>query len=181
VSDQPQAAKSQIILSQPSPVWGTAADTQLHIVLVSPEIPPNTGSIARLCAATGCHLHLVEPLSFALEDKHLRRAGLDYWPNVGLTVHRSFEEVERCFPPERLHLFSARATSSRYTDVRYQPGDALIFGRETKGLPPELTSRYPDRLRLIPIRPEGVRSLNLSNAASIALYEALRQLDFPNI
>jgi tRNA (cytidine/uridine-2'-O-)-methyltransferase len=172
---------SQIVLSPPSPTWGTDADTTLHVVLVSPEIPPNTGSIARLCAATGCHLHLVEPLGFALEDRHLKRAGLDYWPNVGLTVHASFEAVAEIFPAERLHLFSARATSARYTDVTYRLGDALVFGRETKGLPPEVTGRYPDRLRLIPIRPAGVRSLNLSNAASIGVYEALRQLGFPNI
>lgn len=175
MSDQEQR---QIQISPPSPRWGTPDDDQLHVVLVQPEIPPNTGSIARLCAATGCHLHLVEPLGFALEDRHLKRAGLDYWPNVGLTVHADFEAVERIFTPERLHLFSARATA-RYTDVAYRGGDVLVFGRETKGLPPEVVARNPSRLRLIPIRPGAVRSLNLANATSVAVYEALRQLGFP--
>jgi len=149
-------------------------------VLVCPEIPPNTGSIARLCAASGAHLHLVEPLGFELSDKRLKRAGLDYWPSVGLSVHTSFEAIEAIFPRERMVLFSSHATHS-YAAEAYAPGTALVFGRETKGLGPELVGRYADRLVWIPFRPGTVRSINLANAVSIALYEALRQSSFPGL
>jgi|SRR5690606_12717827 len=142
--------------------------------LVAPEIPPNTGSIARLCAATGAHLHLVEPLGFELHDKHLRRAGLDYWPDVGLTVHEGWDAVAAIFPAERLHLFSSRA-SAVYHEATFRPGDALVFGAESSGLPDPIKSRFEDRQRWIPIRRDSVRSINLANAVSIALYEALRQ------
>ncbi len=160
--------------------WGSAEDDRLHVVLVAPEIPPNTGSIARLCAATGVHLHLVEPLGFELDDRHLRRAGLDYWPSVDLTVHAEFAAIEAIFPRSRMHLFSSHGVAP-YADVAYSLGDVLIFGRETKGLPADVMDRFVERVRWIPIRRDAVRSINLANAVSVALYEALRQCGFPHL
>ena len=170
----------KIQIAEPDPRWGGADDTQLHIVLVEPQIPPNTGNIARLCAAAGAHLHLVKPLGFALENKHLRRAGLDYWPEVWVTVHESFDAIEATFPPERLHLFSTHGTKS-YSAMTYAPGAVLVFGCESKGLDPAVRARHADRMCRIPMKAKAVRSLNLSNSVAIALYEALRQLDFPGV
>ena len=149
-----------------------------EIVLVEPEIPPNTGKIARICAATGTRLHLVEPLGFRIDDAALRRAGLDYWDAVDLHVHSSFDAFLRDAAPRRLLLFSTRGTL-RYTDAKYEPGDALVFGRESRGLPDALLDAHPGRVLGIPIREGRVRSLNLSSAAAIALYEALRQANAP--
>lgn len=148
----------------------------LHVVLVEPEIPPNTGSIARLCAAAEMRLHLVRPLGFSLEDRYLRRAGLDYWPHVDLTVHDDWAAfVDGAEPGARL-CFSARARTS-YLDAPYGT-DApvyLVFGGETSGLPqPILTEHEPTTYR-IPIFNDMVRSLNLANAVSVVVYEALRQ------
>lgn len=145
----------------------------VHIVLVSPEIPPNTGNVARLCAATGAWLHLVEPLGFALDHRKVKRAGLDYWPDVRLSVHASLSDLIERLVPERAHWFTTHAQRG-YTDVAYRPGDVLIFGRETSGLGEELRERYAERLVRIPIK-SCVRSLNLSNAVAIATYEVLRQ------
>lgn len=142
---------------------------------MEPEIPPNTGAIGRLCLATATRLHLVGPLGFSLDDRHLRRAGLDYWPYLRLEHHRSWEEFERRRPPGRLLLFSARA-SHPYTAVRYQQDDLLVFGGESRGLPPELCARHADALYRIPMASERVRSLNLATAVAIVLYEALRQV-----
>jgi tRNA (cytidine/uridine-2'-O-)-methyltransferase len=150
----------------------------LHVVLVAPEIPPNTGSIARLCAATYTRLHLVRPLGFSLDDRYLRRAGLDYWPHVDLHVHDDWPQFRRCARGARAHFFSARATHS-YLDARYARGDHLVFGSETTGLPPSLLAAHRDTTHVIPISNPHVRSLNLSNAVSIAVYEALRQLGWP--
>ncbi len=155
-----------------------------QIVLVEPEIPPNTGNIARLCAATNSHLHLVEPLGFSIDEHAVRRAGLDYWPLVRLATHASYaaarDQVERVSPGARHFLFTGKAQRS-YLDAGYRPGDALVFGRESCGLPESLLEAYPGQWVGIPtIGP--VRSLNLANAVSIALYEALRQvgeLDHP--
>jgi len=147
----------------------------LSIVLVEPEIPPNTGNVARLCAATGTRLHLVEPLGFRIDDAKLRRAGLDYWDSIRPEVHRDFAAYLAAARPPRFFLFSAGAGRS-FLEARYAPGDALIFGRETRGLPGDLLAAHPDRTVGIPIRPEHVRSLNLSTACGIALFEALRQL-----
>ncbi len=146
-----------------------------HVVLVAPEIPQNTGSIARLCAATHTRLHLVKPLGFSLEDRYLKRAGLDYWPWVDLHVHDTWDEFRRANPEARLHLLSARAERS-YLVAPYQPGDFFVFGRETKGLPRELLAAHPDDIYVIPIDSPHVRSLNLANAVSIVLYEGRRQL-----
>lgn len=147
----------------------------MHIVLVRPEIPPNTGSIARLCAATETPLHLIAPLGFKIDDKHLKRAGLDYWPYVDVRLHDSWEDFLAKHGRERLLYFSKRASNS-YTRARYQDSDFLIFGPETVGLPEELLDANAERAYRIPMMGQGVRSLNLSNAVSIVLYEALRQL-----
>lgn len=165
---------TQIIISEPDPRWGTEADTDLHIVLVHPEIPGNTGNIARLCAATGATLHLVEPLGFVLQDRYLRRAGLDYWPQMTLCVHPSWEAVASIFPEARWHLFTTR-TERSYADVTYTPGAALIFGRESRGLDEAIIDAHPERCVTIPMREEA-RSLNLSNACAIGVYEARRQV-----
>jgi tRNA (cytidine/uridine-2'-O-)-methyltransferase len=148
----------------------------LRVVLVQPEIPPNTGSIARLCAATAIPLHLIRPLGFSLEDRYLKRAGLDYWPFVDLQVHDSWEEFLAAEQPASLACFSARATRS-YLDAPFAqaPIVHLVFGGETRGLDERLRATYADRLYGIPIFTPHVRSLNLSNAVSIAVYEALRQ------
>lgn len=153
----------------------------LHIVLVHPEIPPNTGNIARLCAATGTVLHLVEPLGFAIDDKHLRRAGLDYWDSIDVRVHPDWPSALADLPspdPDRLHLFTT-ASNRRHDAIPYRPGDALVFGSESRGLPDALLAAYPDSWAGIPIRTDHVRSLNLSSAAAIALYAALTRLSPP--
>lgn len=151
------------------------ADAILHVVLVAPEIPPNTGSIARLCAATYTRLHLVRPLGFSLDDRYLKRAGLDYWPYVDVHVWDDWSQFRRHCPGARLHFFSARAARS-YVCASYARGDYLVFGSETKGLPPALLAAHRDAAYVIPIASPHVRSLNLSNAVSIVVYEALRQV-----
>lgn len=147
----------------------------MQVVLFEPEIPPNTGSVARLCAATLTPLHLIEPLGFKITDKHLKRAGLDYWDLVDLTVHKSWDKFVSRRASKRLLFFSKRATQS-YTEARYREDDFLVFGPETRGLPAELLAANPERCYRIPMMAAGVRSLNLSNAVSIVLYEGLRQL-----
>ncbi|HEX8794229.1 MAG TPA: tRNA (cytidine(34)-2'-O)-methyltransferase [Polyangiaceae bacterium] len=150
----------------------------LHVVLVEPEIPPNTGNVARICAATASPMHLVGTLGFRIDEQSVRRAGVDYWHLVDVRRHLDFEHFLHAFGKEagggKLHLFSALATRS-YLDVEYEPGDALVFGRESVGLPEELLARFPDRAVGIPTL-GAVRSLNLANAVGIALYEALRKL-----
>jgi tRNA (cytidine/uridine-2'-O-)-methyltransferase len=150
----------------------------MHVVLVEPEIPPNTGNVARLCAATGSPMHLVGPLGFRIDEHSVRRAGVDYWHLVDVRRHVDFEHFWHAWskdcPPGKLHLFSAVATSS-YLDARYAPGDALVFGKESVGLPMELLARFSDRVVGIPTL-GLVRSLNLANAVGIALYEALRSV-----
>lgn len=152
----------------------------LHIVLVEPEIPANTGNISRTCAATDTHLHLVRPLGFRTDDASLKRAGLDYWPSVKLTYHDSFDELRAEHPEGRFFYATTKATK-RYSDVSFRDGDFLVFGKETKGLPPELIEANPETAIRLPMRTEHVRSLNLSNSVAIMLYEALRQLDFPEM
>lgn len=151
----------------------------LHIVLVEPEIPQNTGNISRTCAVTGAALHLVRPLGFSIDDKSLKRAGLDYWKDLTVFLHDSFEEVERAYPDARFFLASTHAVR-RYTDVCYRDGDFLVFGKETAGLGEKLLSRRADDAVRIPMG-ENQRSLNLSNAVAIVVYEALRQQGFPGL
>lgn len=148
-----------------------------NVVLFQPEIPPNTGNVMRLCANTGMRLHLIEPLGFRLEDRELRRAGLDYREWAEVRVHPGLEAFVHAVRPPRLLAFSTRATRL-YTDIGYQPHDALLFGPETRGLPAEVLEGLPagHRLRL-PLRPNN-RSLNLSNAVAVVVYEAWRQRGF---
>ncbi len=146
-----------------------------HVALWEPEIPPNTGNIARLCAATGTVLHLIGRLGFRLDDRSLRRAGLDYWPAVELRRHTCLEDFEAALAGSRLICFSAHATR-RYTSVAYRDGDCLIFGGESRGLPAGLLQRHAERAVTIPMPTGQVRSLNLATAVGIGLYEALRQV-----
>lgn len=146
----------------------------LHVALIEPEIPGNTGSIARVCAGTRVPLHLVGQLGFSLEDRYLKRAGLDYWPHVPLRVHPDWNSFRETLPQSRLWLFTKKAQRLLW-DVEYRQGDVLVFGRETQGLPAHLTEEHEGSLLRIPIT-EHIRSLNLANAASIAIFEALRQL-----
>jgi tRNA (cytidine/uridine-2'-O-)-methyltransferase len=150
-----------------------AMPTPFSVVLVEPEIPPNTGSVARTCAATRTPLHLIEPLGFRIDDRSLKRAGIDYWHLVDVHVHANFAAYAAAQPGARRHFFSSEATRS-YLDADIVPGDALIFGKESVGLPRELLAANADRVWGIPTS-GGVRSLNLSNAVAIVLYEALRR------
>ena len=151
----------------------------IHIVLVSPEIPQNTGNIARTCAATGCALHLVKPLGFSIDDKHLKRAGLDYWDKVTVGVYESFEELEQNYPDA--HFYPGETEGSRFhTEVTYPEDVFFVFGKETKGLPKAIVEKYADTLIRLPMR-KGLRSLNLSNAAAVMVYEALRQRGFEGL
>jgi len=147
----------------------------VRIVLVEPEIPQNTGSIARLAAATRTPLDLIGPLGFRIDDRHLKRAGLDYWPLVDLTTYETLEAYDAGEHAGRAVAFSARCERS-YVGCSFRPDDRLFFGRETRGLGPELLGRFGEAVYTIPIAEAGVRSLNLSNAVSIVVYEALRQL-----
>ncbi len=148
----------------------------MHIVLVEPQIPQNTGSIARTCAATDTPLHLVEPLGFEITEKAVRRAGLDYWPYVKLFRHPSWDDYLANANTGRIWLFS-KFGERVYTSADFGPNDSLVFGSETKGLGQDFLSRYPsEQILKIPIVTDYVRSLNLSNAVAIALYEARRQL-----
>ncbi|WP_425300923.1 tRNA (cytidine(34)-2'-O)-methyltransferase [Nocardia wallacei] len=150
----------------------------LHVVFFEPRIPPNTGNAIRLAAGTGCELHLIEPLGFDLSEPKLRRAGLDYHDLASVTVHANLAAAWQAIRPERVYAFTTKATT-RNTDIAYRKGDVLLFGPEPTGLPEEVLadSRITDQLR-IPMLP-GRRSMNLSNAAAVAVYEAWRQLGFP--
>jgi tRNA (cytidine/uridine-2'-O-)-methyltransferase len=148
----------------------------LHIALIQPEIPPNTGNIARLCAATDTSLHLIEPLGFSLEEPDLRRAGLDYWPAVDLWVHRDWFAFRDAMARDRCLYFSANATRPLW-EAPFRPNSCLVFGNETGGMPQRILDKHPDHCFQIPMLSGKVRSLNLATAAGIALYEGLRQLE----
>jgi tRNA (cytidine/uridine-2'-O-)-methyltransferase len=147
----------------------------LHIVLVEPEIPPNTGAIARLCAATHTTLHLVEPLGFKLDDKALKRAGMDYWQHVTWKSWPNWPALRAAHAGARFHFLTTK-TQRPYTEARFEPGDFLVFGRETKGLPESLLAENAESCLTIPMLNPQVRSLNLATAAAIVLFEALRQV-----
>jgi tRNA (cytidine/uridine-2'-O-)-methyltransferase len=151
----------------------------IHIVLYQPEIPPNTGNVGRTCVALGAKLWLVRPLGFDISEKARRRAGLDYWQYLNWEVVDDWEQLLQRLPQPRFWLFTKRGTRT-YTDIGFQAGDALVFGRETAGLPPELLERYPDCRVRIPMRPE-VRSLNLACSVGVAAYEAVRQIGLENL
>lgn len=156
----------------------TGIVTAMHVVLDRPLIPQNTGSIARSCAATNTELHLIEPLGFEINEKNVRRAGLDYWPFVKLHQHKSFEHYLSAYAPSNIWLIETGG-SRLYTEASFSKDDAIIFGQETKGLSPDFMRNFrSEQILSIPILCSGVRSLNLSNAVSIVLFEALRQLDF---
>ena len=153
---------------------GSDLADRFHVILVEPEIAGNVGAIGRTCVAVGAMLWLVRPLGFLLTDRHIKRAGLDYWPHLDWRVVDHIDEVAQAIGPDRLWLFSTRG-SRTYTEARFNPGDGLVFGPESRGLPGSWLVDRPDRTLRIPIRPEA-RSLNLSNSVAIALFEAARQV-----
>ena len=150
-------------------------EPHLHIVLVEPEIPPNTGAVARLCAATNTTLHLVEPLGFRLDDRELKRAGMDYWRHVTWRAWPDWTSLRSAFPEALFHFLTVKSERP-YTSARFEPGDFLVFGRETKGLPESLLRENEARCLTIPMSNPEVRSLNLATSAAIVLFEALRQI-----
>lgn len=153
--------------------------TPLHVVLYQPEIPPNTGNIARLCAATGAHLHLIRPLGFSVDDKQLKRAGLDYWHLLSISYHDSFPELREQAESARFFYLTTRAERS-HTEQIYTDGDFLVFGPETRGLPAAILEIEPEHNLRIPMISDA-RSLNLSNSVAVVVYEALRQLGYPGL
>ena len=152
---------------------------KINIVLHEPEIPQNTGNIARTCAATGASLHLIRPLGFEIDDKKLKRAGLDYWHLLDITYYDGLDDFFAKHPDADFYCFSTKAPR-KYTDVRYPENVYLFFGKETKGLPEEFLHDHPDRCVRLPMR-EGLRSLNLPNSVAVAVYEVLRQSDFAGL
>jgi len=156
---------------------------ELNIVLIEPEIPQNTGNIARTCAATGSKLHLVKPLGFQITDKYLKRAGLDYWDKLEIYEHDSFKEFLKKYSPEDNNMFFVSTKAQNcYSDIDYSKFDEiyLLFGKETKGLPEDILRQYINNTVRIPMRDE-IRSLNLSNSVAILVYEVLRQKNFKNL
>ena len=151
----------------------------LNIVLVEPQIPQNTGNIARTCAATGCTLHMIRPLGFEVSDKYLKRAGLDYWNLVDIRYYDSFAELKAAYPHATYYYFTTKARH-RHSDVSFKDGDFFVFGKETKGLPEELLMDNEETCLRIPMRGEA-RSLNLSNSVAVAVFEALRQTDYQGL
>ena len=150
----------------------------MHIVLVEPEIPPNTGNVARLCAATKTTLHLIEPFGFKLDDTQLKRAGMDYWQHVAWRRWKSWTEFAAALPPGARLWFIECGGPKLYTEVEYQPDDYLVLGRETAGLPAGLLEQHRESWLRIPMFNPAARSINLSNCAALVLFEALRQLGF---
>jgi tRNA (cytidine/uridine-2'-O-)-methyltransferase len=152
---------------------------KINVVLIEPEIPPNTGNISRTCAAVGAVLHLVKPLGFSIEDKYLKRAGLDYWDSLELHIHENFEDLQSGYPKEKF-FYSTTKASRIYTDIKYPDGCFLVFGKETKGIDEKLLHENRDRCIRIPMK-DNIRSLNLSNSVAIVIYEVLRQSGFTDM
>lgn len=150
----------------------------LNVVLMEPEIPHNTGAIGRTCVATGTKLHLIEPLGFKLEDKWIKRTGLDYWEKLNYTCYKDWQTFSQLQTHKRF-FFATTKAEKIYTEIQFREGDFLIFGKESAGIPEELLVQYPENCLRIPMWGE-IRSLNLSNAVSVVLYEAYRQLGFPS-
>ena len=150
--------------------------TELHVVLVEPEIPGNTGNIARLCAATGCRLHLIRPLGFSTDDKYLKRAGLDYWHLLDISYYDCFGDLQAMYPDGRYFCHTTKATRF-HSDVQFREGDFLVFGKETAGLPLAILEQFPEQCIRLPMI-EGARSLNLSNSVAVSVYEAVRQTGY---
>lgn len=152
----------------------------LNIVLFQPEIPQNTGNIARTCVLTNCKLHLIKPLGFSLDEKHLKRAGLDYWKDLDLSVYESYDELREKYKDSTFY-FSTTHAENLYSEVNFKDGDFIVFGKESAGLPDTIRESDPKRGIRVPMINTTTRSLNLSNTVSIVVYEALRQMDFPNM
>jgi len=152
----------------------------LNVVLVNPEIPTNTGNIGRICLATNTRLHLIKPLGFEINDKRLKRAGLDYWQHLKVIYYENFEEFISINPKGRLHFFSSHAANTVW-EIKFEQNDFLIFGKESVGLPASITDLYKDNCYKIPMYSPKIRSLNLANAVSIVIYEGLRQLEIHNL
>lgn len=151
-----------------------------NVVLFEPEIPQNTGNIARTCVLTDCKLHLIKPLGFSLDEKHLKRAGLDYWPFLDVTIYESYDELREKYKDSRFY-FSTTKGKNYYNDVKFKEGDFIVFGKESAGLPDAVRNSDPERCIRVPMINATTRSLNLSNTVAIVVYEALRQLDFPGM
>ncbi len=151
----------------------------MNIVLVEPEIPPNTGNVARICAATHSTLHLIEPLGFALDDKQLKRAGMDYWNHLRWQCWPSWKKFQEQLPPSARLWFIESGGKKHYAEIAYAQEDYLVFGRETAGLPKKLLETFPDFWLRIPMLNQQSRSLNLSNCVALVLFEGLRQHGFP--
>lgn len=152
----------------------------LNIVLYQPEIPQNTGNIGRSCVLTDSSLHLIKPLGFSTDDKHLKRAGMDYWPQLDVHYYESFEEFYEIHKDKRIFLATTKA-KSYYCDFKYNKGDFIMFGRESSGVPDSIRRIFKDSMIKIPMLDTSDRSLNLSNSAAIVMYEALKQMDFPKM
>jgi len=153
----------------------------LNIVLYQPEIPQNTGNIARTCAVTGSKLHLIKPLGFSIDDKHLKRAGLDYWHLLDIEIHENFNDFISKYPEGEYYLLTTRG-DKLYTEINYSSDSFLIFGKETAGVPEEIHEKFKgNRIKIPMVKETAARSLNLSNSVAIVVYEALRQLGFPNL
>jgi tRNA (cytidine/uridine-2'-O-)-methyltransferase len=152
----------------------------LNIVLYQPEIPQNTGNIGRTCVLTNSKLHLIKPLGFSVEDKYLKRAGMDYWPHLDITYYENFEEFLEINGDKKIYLSTTKAKTV-YTEVNYKNGDFIMFGRESSGVPDNIRQLFKDSLIKVPMIETSDRSLNLSNTAAIVAYEALRQMGFPSM
>ncbi|GAA0744581.1 tRNA (cytidine(34)-2'-O)-methyltransferase [Clostridium oceanicum] len=152
----------------------------LNIVLFQPEIPQNTGNIARTCVLTNCKLHLIKPLGFSLDEKHLRRAGLDYWKYLDLSIYDSYEELREKYKDSDFY-FSTTHGDNYYSDAKFKEGDFIVFGRESCGLPDDIKSSDLSKCIRVPMIKSSTRSLNLSNTVAVVAYEGLRQLGFPNM
>lgn len=153
----------------------------LNIVLFQPEIPQNTGNIGRTCVLTNCKLHLIKPLGFDIDDKQVKRAGLDYWPKLDIEIHESFDDMLKEYPDANIYLCTTKESPYHHDEVSYKKGDFIVFGRESSGLPDYIRDRYVENRIRIPMINTTTRSLNLSNSAAIVAYEALRQLGFPGM
>lgn len=153
----------------------------LNIVLFEPEIPQNTGNIGRTCVLTNSKLHLIKPLGFNIDDKSVKRAGLDYWPYLKLEIHESFDDMIRKYPDANIYLSTTKESKYHHDEVNYKEGDFIVFGRESSGLPDYIRDRYIENRIRVPMIKTTMRSLNLSNTVSIVAYEALRQLGFPEM
>ncbi len=152
----------------------------LNIVMFQPEIPQNTGNIARTCVLTNSKLHLIKPLGFSLDEKHLKRAGLDYWPLLDLTIYDSYEELRNKYKNSTFY-FATTKGKGYYDEAKFKQGDFIVFGRESSGLPDEIRDSDPERCIRIPMIKTSLRSLNVSNTVALVAYEAIRQMGFPNM